>query len=318
VSTKKIVKRSPVARSAASTTPGAFSRVGVLGLGIMGSAMAGNLMKAGFKVYGHDPSEKARQHFRAAGGVVCADAASLARQVDVVITSLPHAAALQACAEVLAKAARKGLPIIETSTLDMGDKEAARALLAKKGVVLLDCPLSGTGAQAVRKDLTVYASGAKPVIKQLAPVFDGFSKAHYELGAFGNGMKMKLMANLLVAIHNVSTAEALLLGQRWGIKPSKAVKVLSTGAGGSRMLDVRGPMMEHEGWREATMKISVWQKDMKLITQALADMQVPAPLFAATVPLYNAAEGMGHAEHDTAAVFDVLSRMSSAGTRRKR
>jgi 3-hydroxyisobutyrate dehydrogenase-like beta-hydroxyacid dehydrogenase len=307
VNTKKVVKRSPATPS--------FSRVGVLGLGIMGSAMAGNLMKAGFKVYGHDPSDKARKHFRAAGGVVCADAAALARQVDVVITSLPNAAALSACAQVLAKAGHKGLPVIETSTLDIADKQAACELMAKKGVVLLDCPLSGTGAQAARKDLTVYVSGgSKALTQQLGPVFDGFSKAHYELGAFGNGMKMKLMANLLVAIHNVSTAEALLLGQRWGIKPSTAVKVLSTGAGGSRMLDVRGPMMENEGLREATMKISVWQKDMKLIAQALVDTQVPAPLFSATVPLYNAAVGMGHAENDTAAVFDVLSRMSSHAT----
>jgi 3-hydroxyisobutyrate dehydrogenase-like beta-hydroxyacid dehydrogenase len=70
-------------------------------------------------------------------------------------------------------------------------------------------------------------------------------------------------------------------------------------------------MMEGEGWREATMKIAVWQKDMKLIAQALADAEVPAPLFAATVPIYNAAMGMGHAENDTAAVFDVLARMSS-------
>lgn len=310
MSTRKIVKRSPAAKS--------VSHVGVLGLGIMGSAMAGNLMQAGFKVYGHDPSDKARKRFHAAGGVVCANAAALVHQVEVVITSLPHASALQACAQVLAEAGRRGLPVIETSTLDIDDKEAARVLMASKGVTLLDCPLSGTGAQAVCKDLTVYASGSQVLIRQLAPVFDGFSKAHYALGAFGNGMKMKLMANLLVAIHNVSTAEALLLGQRWGIRPSKAVKVLSTGAGGSRMLDVRGPMMACKGWREATMKISVWQKDMKLIAQALADAQMPAPLFAATVPLYNAAMGMGHAEHDTAAVFDVLSRMSSGGAKRRR
>jgi 3-hydroxyisobutyrate dehydrogenase-like beta-hydroxyacid dehydrogenase len=228
-----------------------------------------------------------------------------------VITSLPSASALHSCAEILSKSGRKGLLVIEASTLDPQDKEAARVLSAKGGVILLDCPLSGTGAQAKRKDLTVYASGPKAHIRRLAPVFEGFSKAHFDLGAFGNGMKMKLMANLLVAIHNVSTAEALLLGQRWGISPRKAVEVLSDGAGGSRMLQVRGPFMENEGWTEATMKVSVWQKDMYLIAQALADAQVPAPLFAATVPIYNAAMGMGHAEHDTAAVFDVLSRMSS-------
>jgi 3-hydroxyisobutyrate dehydrogenase-like beta-hydroxyacid dehydrogenase len=309
MSTNKLVKPSKTKLSVAASP--AFERVGFLGLGIMGSAMAGNLMKAGFEVHGFDPTAKARQRFKSAGGHVSKDAAELVRSVDVIITSLPSPDALIETANVLARAGRKGLLVIETSTLDIKDKEAARDVMAKKGVTLLDCPLSGTGAQAARKDLTVYASGPATDIRRLVPVFEGFSKAHFDLGPFGNGMKMKLMANLLVAIHNVSTAEALLLGQRWGIKPSTAVKVLSDGAGGSRMLQVRGPMMENEGWKEVTMKISVWQKDMKLIAQALADAQVPAPLFAATIPLYNAAMGMGHESNDTAAVFDVLEKMSS-------
>jgi putative dehydrogenase len=298
-----------VSRSAPKAT---LQTIGFLGLGIMGSAMAGNLIKAGFEVHGFDPSAKARQHFKRLGGTPSKDADDLVRSVQVVITSLPNAIALLDTANTMVRSASKGLLVIETSTLDVKDKEAARDLMATKGVVLLDCPLSGTGAQAARKDLTVYASGHAGDIRRLAPVFEGFSKAHFDLGAFGNGMKMKLMANLLVAIHNVSTAEALLLGQRWGISPSTAVNVLSDGAGGSRMLQVRGPMMENEGWKDATMKVSVWQKDMRLIAQALVDTQVPAPLFAATIPLYNAAMGMGHENNDTAAVFDVLSRMSSA------
>ena len=298
-----------IAKTSKTSVP--FERIGFLGLGIMGSAMAANLIRAGFQVSGFDPSAKARQQFKAAGGKPCRNPEELVESVQVVITSLPNSAALKQSAEILASSGRKGLLVIETSTLDHRDKEAARVIAAKSGVVLLDCPLSGTGAQAKRKDLTVYASGSKADIKRLAPVFEGFSKAHFDLGAFGNGMKMKLMANLLVAIHNVSTAEALLLGQRWGISPRKAVEVLSDGAGGSRMLQVRGPFMEDEGWKEVTMKISVWQKDMFLISQALAETQVAAPLFAATVPIYNAAMGMGHESHDTAAVFDVLSRMCS-------
>ncbi len=293
-------------------TAGPTQRVGLLGLGIMGSAMACNLLKAGFAVSGHDPSAAARRGLRAAGGQVCADAAALTGAADVIITSLPSAAALLDCAQRIAAAAPpRGLLVVETSTLDVSDKEAARRVLAAAGVVLLDCPLSGTGAQALRKDLTVYASGPSAAIKKLQPVFEGFSKSQFNLGAFGNGMRMKLMANLLVAIHNVSTAEALLLGQRWGIKPSDAVKVLADGAGGSRMLQVRGPQMENRGWEDATMKVEVWQKDMKLIAAALREARVPAPLFAATVPIYDAAMGMGHALHDTAAVFDVLDRMSS-------
>jgi len=140
-------------------------------------------------------------------------------------------------------------------------------------------------------------------------VFEGFSKANYYLGEFGNGMKMKLMANLLVAIHNVSTAEALLFGKRLGIAPDLGVKVLADGAGGSRMLDVRGPVMAQESWDDATMKVSIWQKDMKLINAALAATKTPAPLFTATEAIYNAALGAGHGDHDTAAVYDVLRRM---------
>jgi L-threonate 2-dehydrogenase len=322
----KLAKAAAPAGSAASSAAGpataaASPRVGMLGLGIMGSAMAANLMKGGFAVTGHDPDKAARERFVKAGGRAAKDAGSLAGQVSVIITSLPSAAALMHSAELIAaavapggkkgKAAKSELIVIETSTLDTADKEQARRVLAAAGVVLLDCPLSGTGAQAVNKDLTVYASGNAAAIKRVQPVFEGFSKAQYSLGAFGNGMRMKLMANLLVAIHNVATAEALLLGQRWGIKPADAVKVLAGGAGGSRMLQVRGPHMQDRGWEEATMKIEVWQKDMKLIGAALREMGVPAPLFAATVPIYDAAMGMGHAQHDTAAVFNVLDRMSS-------
>ncbi len=108
-----------------------------------------------------------------------------------------------------------------------------------------------------------------------------------------------------------ATAGVLLLGQRWGIQPRDAVNVLADGAGGSRMLQVRGPQMQDRGWEEATMKVEVWQKDMHLISAALRQAKVPAPLFGATVPIYDAAMGMGHAQHDTAAVFDVLDRMSS-------
>jgi putative dehydrogenase len=304
----EVAPGSPLPAIAPAATPS--QRVGVVGLGIMGSAMAGNLRRDGFRVWGFDPSPAAMKALKKMGGTACASAADLAGQVDVVITSLPSAAALQAAASDMATGAARGLIVIEASTLDIEDKRAARDLLAKSGVTLLDCPLSGTGAQAALKDLTIYASGPAAAIRKAQPVFKGFTSAQFDLGAFGNGMKMKIMANLLVAIHNVATAEALLLGQRWGISPRAAVKVLEGGAGGSRMLQVRGPQMQDEGWKTVTMKIAVWQKDMKLIAAALKDAGVPAPLFAATVPLYDAAMGMGHGLNDTAAVFDVLDRMS--------
>ena len=290
----------------------ALPRVGFMGLGIMGSAMSGNLIKAGFSVYGFDPSAPARARLKKAGGLPCKSMAELAGAVDVIISSLPSAKALIDASQAIASVAAKSMLVVETSTLDINDKIQAQKILSASGITLLDCPLSGTGAQAARKDLSVYSSGPEKAIKKLKPVFDGFSKANYYLGAFGNGMKMKLMANLLVAIHNVSTAEVLLFGERFGIPADKAVKVLADGAGGSRMLDVRGPMIATHDWNDATMKVAIWQKDMKLIADALAQTHTPAPLFAATVPIYNAAIGIGHGDHDTAAVFDVLEKMCVA------
>ena len=212
------------------------------------------------------------------------------------------------CAE-LAASCIPGTIVLETGTLPLAAKQKQRALLAEKGITLLDCTLSGTGAQARERDLAVYASGDAAALKEVRPVIDGFARACYDLGEFGNGTKMKLVANLLVAIHNVAAAEAILFGARSGLDPATVVRVVADGAGGSRMLEVRGPAMVNRTWDEATMKNSVWQKDMKLIGEAMQAAGCPAPLFSATIPIY-AATAVEHAEDDTAAVYEILERMA--------
>jgi L-threonate 2-dehydrogenase len=286
------------------------SSVGVIGLGIMGSAMSANLVKAGFKVYGFDPVAAARTKLKKAGGIPCKSVTDVATQCDRMIFSLPSEKALKGICEELVAAKPSGLIIAETSTLPEAAKLKAFALLAKHKITLLDCPLSGTGAQAVTRDLSIYASGSAKAIKAFAPVFEGFARARYDVGAFGNGIRMKLVANLLVAIHNVSTAEAILMGVRSGLDADMIVKVVADGAGGSRMFQVRGPAMVKRSWSEATMKVAVWQKDMRLINDALQATDTPAPLFATTMPIYNAAMAMGHAMDDTAAVYAVLERLT--------
>lgn len=283
--------------------------VGVLGLGIMGSAMAANLVKAGFGVFGTDPVAAARARLQRAGGTPCGSAAEVAQRCGRIVLSLPSEKALDSvCGELIESGVRDRV-LAETSTLPEAAKLRARDALAEHGIVLLDCPLSGTGAQAKNRDLAVYASGDARAIVQFAPVFEGFARARYDVGDFGNGMRMKLVANLLVAIHNLSTAEAILLGARSGLDPAQVVKVVADGAGGSRMFQVRGPMMVQRRWDEATMKVGIWQKDMRLIQEALQRTDTPAPLFSASLPIYNAAMALGHGEDDTAAVYSVLEHM---------
>jgi 3-hydroxyisobutyrate dehydrogenase-like beta-hydroxyacid dehydrogenase len=112
----------------------------------------------------------------------------------------------------------------------------------------------------------------------------------------------------MVAIHNVSAAEALLFGVKMGLDPKRTVQVVGGGAGTSRMFQVRGPMMATRGWKEATMKNKVWQKDMTIIQNALQELNVPAPLFSACLPIYLSAMSQGHELDDTASVYAVLER----------
>ncbi len=291
--------------------------VGVIGLGTMGSAIATSLQRAGFSVAGVDVDAGARERLRGKIDSFGDTPDSLPARTPALITSLPSSAALmQICAALVLRAQRQsaGAPRIvlaETSTLPIADKQRARSLLAGAGIGMVDAPLSGTGAQARTRDLAVYASGEPADIAAMAAVFDGFARARYDVGAFGNGMRMKLVANLLVAIHNVASAEALLFATGLGLDPATVVKVVGDGAGSSRMLQVRGPMMAARGWQDATMKVEVWAKDMAIIGEALADLSIPAPLFNACIPIYRAALAQGHALHDTASVYAVLERMAA-------
>jgi putative dehydrogenase len=281
-------------------------RVGIIGLGIMGSAMAANLVRAGFSTFGYDLLARRRSELARIGGRPLRSARDLAKRAPVVITSLPSAGALLEVAAELARTEHPGQIVVETSTLPIATKQQARRLLGARAITLLDCPLSGTGAQARTKDLAVYASGPRPAYRRCVPIFEGFARAHFFLGPFGAGSKMKFLANLLVAIHNVAAAEALVLGMKAGLDPASMLKVLSEGAGTSRMLQIRGPMMVRNDYRNATMKVGVWQKDMRIIAEFARELECPTPLFATTTSIYNAAMAQGFAEADTACVCAVL------------
>src|SRR5882672_6802228 len=290
--------------------------VGMIGLGIMGSAMSVNLARAGFRVVGFDVLPRRRAEHARSGGVAARSPREVARRAECIVISLPSADALSQTSVELSQSAGRGAIVIETSTLPIPVKEAARDLLAKHSVILLDCPLSGTGAQARAKDLLIYVSGDRAAYRKTVPVMQGFTSANYYVGPFGNGSKIKFVANLLVAIHNVAAAKAMVLGMKAGLDPALILKVVAGGAGGSRMFQVRGPMMVKGDYSEATMKNEVWQKDMTIIGDFARELDCPTPLFAASAPIYNAAMAMGLGKQDTGAVCAVLEEM--AGNPRKR
>jgi len=286
----------------------------------MGSAMAASLMRAGYPVIGYDVRPSRLRALEAAGGSVAGSCRDVGLGARVVISSLPSSDALMLAVDELSHAARPLQVVIETSTLPIDMKARARARLQARGVVLLDCPISGTGAQARTGDLVIYASGARAAYRRVSPVLDAFARAHYYVGPFGAGSKMKFVANLLVAIHNVATAEALVLGMKAGLDPAEIVRLVGEGAGSSRILQLRGPMMVKGDYAHATMTLANWRKDMAIIAAFAREVGCETPLFSATEPIYSAAMAMGESR-DTAAVCAVLERMARyrrSGPRRTR
>jgi len=280
--------------------------VGIIGLGIMGSAIARNLVSKGVMVRGYDIDPERFVLLRADGGKVCKSAADAAEGAALLLTSLPSAAALDATVESLLSAGRRDLVIAELSTLPIPVKEQARDRLAGAAITLLDCPLSGTGAQAQTGDLAVYASGPRAAYEAAEPFFLRFARASQYLGAFGNGSKMKFVANLLVAIHNVASAEAMVLGMKAGLDPAMIVKVIASGAGNSRVFELRAPLMAEAAYQPATMKIDIWQKDMAIIGDFARQLGVATPTFTATEAVYRSAQKSGFGSDDTAAVCAVI------------
>jgi L-threonate 2-dehydrogenase len=282
--------------------------VGIVGLGIMGGAIARSLVDREWRVIGFDIDAARRSELALANVTIAGDVRQLARDAPIIMTSLPNPAAAEDVAQAIASSGQSRRIVVELSTLSIPDKLRFEAILKEAGHIALDCPLSGTGAQAKVRDLVVYASGDSNAIAQCVNLFSDFAKQSADLGKFGDGSRMKFIANHLVAIHNVATAEANILAQRAGLDPKIVVDMISPGAGSSRMFQMRAPMMVEGIYEPATMKVATWQKDMAIIAEFAEGVGCATPLFALTQPVYAEAMAMGLGDQDTAAVFEVLKK----------
>ena len=279
---------------------------GIIGLGIMGRAMARQMVKSGFTVYGFDLSGDALKSAQSDGVDTLASAAAVAEKTEVIVCSLPSPLSLREVVEEIAASAATGCIMIETSTLKIADKEGAHEILTNAGHKLLDCPLSGTGQQAQTGDLAVFTSGDEEALKKCLPAIEAFSRENKYCGPFGNGSRMKFVANHLVTIHNTAAAEAMVLGMKSGLDPHLIHDVIGSSAATSRMFEVRGGMMADNNYDDVGMSNQLYQKDLDIITGFASEVHCPVSLFAAAVQPYRATLEQGLVEKDTAAVCAVL------------
>lgn len=280
--------------------------VAVAGLGAMGGSIAKHLIAAAYLVSGYDPEPAAMDAAAQVGVRALASVSELAEHSEALVTSLPSSAALDVVAAELAAAPGQVTDVIEMSTLSVAQKERAADVLRPAGIRLLDAPISGTSQQMRARDVVIYASGDPNGLQRCHPVLEALAPKVFDVGGFGNGSRLKLVANLLVAVHNAAAAEAIALATACGLSPSQILPALVAGAGSSRMLQVRGPMMIEREYAPPAMRLELFGKDLDLIESLARESGAATPLLAASAELYVAAARAGHGDEDTASVLEVL------------
>jgi putative dehydrogenase len=278
-----------------------MTTMGMMGLGLLGHALASRLRAAGHEVIGHDVLPERRDALAALGGVAAADAVEVAKRSEAVCVVLPSLAAVEDVITALDTAR----VVIQMSTISPGLTERLARLTAGRRQAFLDCPVSGTAGMVARGDGVIFVGGEREVYDRWRPVLETMLPRAVYVGRAGQAMVLKLVANLLVGVHSAAAAEALVMARRAGLDMGVVFDVLTSGAASSRMLEVRGPLMIRDDF-SPQMKLDLFMKDLHLIQDAARELGAATPLTDVAERLYAAVHDRGHGGENLAAVVKAL------------
>ncbi|MBI4014150.1 MAG: NAD(P)-dependent oxidoreductase [Candidatus Rokubacteria bacterium] len=282
--------------------------VGVVGLGLLGHAVAFRLLAAGHGVIGYDVLPEKVHALAALGGKPAPSAEAVARAAEVVCTLLPSLATVEAAVlgpEGVVAGARAGQTLVQMSTISPALTERLAREAGARGLAFLDCPVSGTSAMVARGEGILLVGGERAVFERWRPLLETILPRAVYIGRAGQATVVKLAANLLVGLHTAAAAEALSLVRKAGLDPARVLDVLTASAGTSRMLELRGPMMVRHEF-PPQMKLELFLKDLGLIVDVGTDVGAPLPLTTLARRLYAAAAADGHGGEDLAVVTTAL------------
>ena len=293
-----------------------MTTVGIVGVGLLGDAIASRLRAAGHAVVGFDVVPASLDRLAARGGTPAKSAGDVARAAEVVCTVLPSLATVEEAIlgpHGIVAAGRAGQTIFQMSTISPSLTERLARETAARGLVFLDCPISGTSGMVAQGQGVIFVGGEREPYERYKPLLESILPRAVHVGRAGQAMVLKLVANLLVALNSAATAEAINLARQSGLDPQIVLDVLSTGAATSRMLEVRGPLMIR-GEFPPQMKLDLFMKDLHLIQDAAKTAGAPLPLTDIAERLYAAALAAGHGGDDLACVITELERSAKGGT----
>jgi len=285
-----------------------MSTIGIVGLGLLGHAIASRLIKAGHAVIGFDVLPDRVSALAVMGGTPASSAAAVAQSAEAVCTLLPSLATAEAAilgAGGVLAGARPDLAVIQMSTISPTLTERLAREVTARGLGFLDCPVSGTSSMVERGDGIFFVGGDRALFERWQPVLESVLARAVLVGRVGQAMVLKLVANLLVALNSAAAAEALTLARKSGLDLPLALDVLNASAAASSMLKVRGPMIVR-GEFPAQMKLDLFMKDIHLMQEAATAVGAPLPFTDLAERLYAAAQAAGHGGEDLAVVVTAL------------
>jgi len=290
--------------------------VGLIGVGKIGLPIGENLVKSGYRVVGYRRSSLAE--FEKIGGIGGRSSADVGAQADMVFSCLPSAEALEDVVQGpngLIKSARAGQIIVELGSYPVPDKERYVAPLAAKGAIFLDGEVSGTPGMVAARKAVIYLAGDKEACAQAERYVRGFADTCLYFGSFGAASRVKLVNNLLVAVHIAAAAEAMALGLKAGVDVDLMIKAIAGGSGGSTQFGIRAPWMAQRRFLPPQGPAPALRHYFEMIGEFADSVGVATPMLDRAVELYDKFMAMGFGEKDVAAMVDVISALPRAKAR---
>jgi len=283
--------------------------IGSIGLGNIGEPMAINLIQSGYSVIGFDVIEKPK--FVSAGGLQAKTIEELSKQTDLIVQSLPTVQALETTVDELIEFGRSGQIIIELSSYPLKNKKLQASRLAEHGITMLDCEISGLPFMVKDRSATIFQSGDQATIESTQVVFEAMTNKRINLGTFGAATKMKLLANMMVAIHNSVAGEVLNLAQKADIDLDEAIEALSKSAAGSVTFSNKAPIMITREFESGAGPFRHMFNYLRRVSGLAKDVGASTPLLDTIHQYYEKAEAEGRADQDIAAIIEMLEEESN-------
>jgi 2-hydroxy-3-oxopropionate reductase len=288
--------------------------IGFIGLGIMGKPMARNLLKAGYPLVVHSRSRGPVDEIVKAGARAATSPRDVAAQCEVLITMLPNSPDVEQVAlgkDGIVEGARRGLVLVDMSTISPIVSRKVGEALAPRGVTMLDAPVSGGEKGAIDAALSIMVGGDKATFDSVLPIFQAMGKTITLLGPLGMGGFTKLANQIIVAVNLTALAEALTLGKKAGLDRELLLTALGGGLAGSKCLDQKKANYLAGAYNPG-FKVDLHFKDLGLIMESARALGVPLPATAVVQELFSAMRVKGRGGLDHSGIITLLEDLAGA------